>query len=902
MAHARDPAPADAPAPATPAAFHPSAAWKVKPLQDKQSQLKICTLSTQFNNGFFVQMTAAQEGINSISINFRQPTFARGTTANVGIAAPGVAKSVLPAVAFKPELLAIDFQGQGALFDAIKNAGVMDFSMGPENQFRFYLNGFSAALPKLAGCMKTHASPGAGVEIPVPVTELPPVPQAAAPQPAAAPAPVPLAKAPAAVPAPPPQEQLKSVPAPLPAKAAAKAPARAMPPVQKAAVHVPPAPVVPPRPVLSTDVLPEPPAPVAAAPRTPALEVISAPPPASAMADGAVDERAPKGPPLAKRAAMAVTPPTAANLPEDATTLRSANIDQERGRAPPPPPRRLSEIEAPPVFTNSEPVIGAPSAEAIAKSKAAMEKYQQEMSLVMPEQPPRGASPLGQQLKKPAKTPALQVDTLPMPDELPVAAVQPQKKALDVITPEGTVSGGVLDPGPRRPAIRGKRLTQMLNEDMQQQYEQMGDEGRLRPDIRQKLEEELAAERGEVDPAVLEQPAQQYELKPLVAPLVKKGSAEEKALADILGGEPAAPAAAPPVPVTPALPQSAPGLQQPSPILSPDSQLSTTPQRKQTIMQGNMPLPMPHEANDDTVKIKRQTKQIEVDLTGNVPPPPSVPTRQGKSWLDILREKQEQQNASPAAVGDDGMSGVYVPDGAAAPTTIRPVQPGPDGIAEVEVDSVPALSPRRKLPPLTRDMSSEARGIVPSREAPAAEPMPDPRAPFRPKAKPAQAEAVQVPAPILRPDPVPTPAMSPVIGDSVLAKKIAIMEQQLATLTKENVELEAELAHALEQGKQEKVAIESDNWNLESSTNQYNEAKRQIDRLGGQIQKERAQCTAEKKELEALLFDPQVTQEAQLARLAELEDALNAADRKLEEQRQIYEGRIKLLEAQGGVR
>ncbi|MCD8570876.1 MAG: hypothetical protein LRY76_05005 [Alphaproteobacteria bacterium] len=166
----------DSAAVSAPVYFHPAAVWEVKSLQDPQSGAKICTIAAPFNNGFFIQMTAAQEGINSISINFRQDVFAAGTTANVGISAPGVLKSVLPAVAFKPELLAINFQGQGALFDAIKTAGVMDFSMGADNQFRFYLNGFALALPTLAQCMQSHASPRASVDIPVPVLDIPVMP------------------------------------------------------------------------------------------------------------------------------------------------------------------------------------------------------------------------------------------------------------------------------------------------------------------------------------------------------------------------------------------------------------------------------------------------------------------------------------------------------------------------------------------------------------------------------------------------------------------------------------------------------------------------------------------------------------------------------------------------------
>ena len=76
----------------------------------------------------------------------------------------------------------------------------------------------------------------------------------------------------------------------------------------------------------------------------------------------------------------------------------------------------------------------------------------------------------------------------------------------------------------------------------------------------------------------------------------------------------------------------------------------------------------------------------------------------------------------------------------------------------------------------------------------------------------------------------------------------------------------------------------------------FNEAERQIKRMGQQLQKERAKCKAEKQELEAMLFDPQVTSDAQLARLAELESQLMKARKELDDQRAHYEERIRALE------
>ncbi|MCD8526059.1 MAG: hypothetical protein LRY62_02520, partial [Alphaproteobacteria bacterium] len=312
-------------------------------------------------------------------------------------------------------------------------------------------------------------------------------------------------------------------------------------------------------------------------------------------------------------------------------------------------------------------------------------------------------------------------------------------------------------------------------------------------------------------------------------------------------------------------PQHAPGM---APVENPAPVLKVDP---------------PTSAQTAEPKVNRQTKSMEVDLTDfNKPPAPAdvMPPRRGKSWLDILREKQEAQNSTAdLPLTPDEPMGVYVPD-PDAPDAYIPPMPVP--VAE------PAFVPQAPAKP------SPVSGMIEVHKVPAVAPGRNSSAPA-PIAQPAASKR-----PVLYPTPPASAASAAPVAGSALEKKVQILEQQLTALTKENVELEAELSFALEQGKQEKVAIESDNWNLEQSTSRYNEAKRQIDRLGQQIQKERAQCKAEKDKLEAMLFDPQVTQEAQLARLAEMEDAVNAAERKLEEQRQIYEGRIKLLESQIG--
>ena len=92
--------------------------------------------------------------------------------------------------------------------------------------------------------------------------------------------------------------------------------------------------------------------------------------------------------------------------------------------------------------------------------------------------------------------------------------------------------------------------------------------------------------------------------------------------------------------------------------------------------------------------------------------------------------------------------------------------------------------------------------------------------------------------------------------------------------------------------------LNSSDWNLEKATMRFQEAERQLATLGQKLQKERAQCKIEKKELEALLFDPQLTSEKQLAKLSSLEEELQRAQIEMKNQKMRYEERIKILENQ----
>src|SRR5690606_1075720 len=52
------------------------------------------------------------------------------------------------------------------------------------------------------------------------------------------------------------------------------------------------------------------------------------------------------------------------------------------------------------------------------------------------------------------------------------------------------------------------------------------------------------------------------------------------------------------------------------------------------------------------------------------------------------------------------------------------------------------------------------------------------------------------------------------------------------------------------------LAKAAGNWDLEEATRRFNEAEREIRRLGGQLEQERSKCAADVKRIEYMMFDP----------------------------------------------
>ncbi|PJB70515.1 MAG: hypothetical protein CO093_07660 [Alphaproteobacteria bacterium CG_4_9_14_3_um_filter_47_13] len=120
---------------------------------------------------------------------------------------------------------------------------------------------------------------------------------------------------------------------------------------------------------------------------------------------------------------------------------------------------------------------------------------------------------------------------------------------------------------------------------------------------------------------------------------------------------------------------------------------------------------------------------------------------------------------------------------------------------------------------------------------------------------------------------------------TVSLAQIKSLEEQLRYVQEDRDKLLGQLDNLARGKGQDRLDISTDNWNLEQATRRFNESEDEIRRLGRQLEEARMKCAMEKKELEYMLFDPDVATEEQISKLMELES-----------QNKAYQNKISVIE------
>jgi len=107
-------------------------------------------------------------------------------------------------------------------------------------------------------------------------------------------------------------------------------------------------------------------------------------------------------------------------------------------------------------------------------------------------------------------------------------------------------------------------------------------------------------------------------------------------------------------------------------------------------------------------------------------------------------------------------------------------------------------------------------------------------------------------------------------------RKIADLELKLEAAQKDNSVIAKQLESYRTQQEDGRLSLVAGDWDLEQATKRFNEAEREIRRLGQEVEKERMSCNREKSEIEQMLFDPAVTEQKQIEKLRALEEEIAA--------------------------
>lgn len=122
-----------------------------------------------------------------------------------------------------------------------------------------------------------------------------------------------------------------------------------------------------------------------------------------------------------------------------------------------------------------------------------------------------------------------------------------------------------------------------------------------------------------------------------------------------------------------------------------------------------------------------------------------------------------------------------------------------------------------------------------------------------------------------------TPDLVPQEKEELLTK-IRAFEGDLKIAQKENESLKTELNRLQTAAEKGQLALLPKDWNMEQATKRYHEAQREVRRLGASLEREKQLCMQEKKEIEYMLFDPELASGAQISLINSMEEELKQSE------------------------
>lgn len=145
-----------------------------------------------------------------------------------------------------------------------------------------------------------------------------------------------------------------------------------------------------------------------------------------------------------------------------------------------------------------------------------------------------------------------------------------------------------------------------------------------------------------------------------------------------------------------------------------------------------------------------------------------------------------------------------------------------------------------------------------------------------------QAENADLKARLAQPPQPATPVSDPE-AEQALRDQMRDLKAQLELIESENKGLKTQIANLQSENEKGQLKQAGGSWDLEQATRRYQESQREIRRLGALLEQDRAKCQQEKKDIEYMLFDPEVAKPAQITMLNSLEDQLAEKDAKIAE-------------------